>query len=70
MRQRNWRLLAVGVLLLGFAVAFFFVLLGVTPRSSDTAEMLKRVGQIAGGIGGVGVALAIIGLIGKKAPVG
>ncbi|MEN3287998.1 MAG: hypothetical protein V7634_2298 [Bradyrhizobium sp.] len=70
MRQRNWRLFAVGVLLLGFAVAFFLVMLGMTPRSTDAAEMLKRVGQIAGGIGGVGVALAILGLIGKKASAG
>ena len=70
MRQRNWRLFAVGMSLLGFAVAFFLVMLGRTPRSTDTAEMLSRVGQVAGAIGGVGGALAIMGLIGKNVPAG
>jgi hypothetical protein len=68
MRQRNWRLFAAGMLLLGFAVAFFTVMLGVTQHSSDTAEMINRIGQVAGAVGGLGVALAIIGVIGKKAP--
>ena len=70
MRQRNWRLFAVGLVLLGFAVGFFLVMLGMTARSADTAEMLTRVGQVAGAVGGAGVALAIIGLIGKKASSG
>jgi succinate dehydrogenase hydrophobic anchor subunit len=70
MRQRNWRLARVGGVLLGFAVVIFVAMLIMAPPSPDTAEMIRRVGQITGAVGGVGVALAIIGLIGKKAPVG
>jgi hypothetical protein len=71
MRERNWRLVRVGGVLLGFAVVVFVAMLVIAaPSSPDNAEMIHRIGQVMGAIGGVGVALAIIGLIGKKVPAG
>ena len=43
------------------------VMLVMFPPSQDTAEMIHRVGQITGAIGGAGVALMLVGLIGKTA---
>ena len=70
MRDRNWRLVRVGGVMLGFAVVVFVAMLVIAPPSPDNAEMIRQVGQITGAVGGVGVALMIIGLAGKKAPAG
>jgi hypothetical protein len=70
MRERNWRLVRVGGVLLAFAVVVFVAMLVIFPPSPDTAEMIHRLGQITGAVGGAGVALMIVGLIGKKVPTG
>lgn len=69
MRQRNWRLVRVGGVLLGFAVVVFAGALIIAPPSPNTVEMIHRIGQVTGAVGGAGVALLMIGLIGRKAPV-
>jgi len=70
MRERNWRLVRVGGVLLAFAVVVFVAMLFIFPPSRDTAEMIHRLGQITGAVGGAGVALMLVGLIGRKAPAG
>jgi hypothetical protein len=70
MRKRNWRLIIVGVVLLGLAGTFFLVMLGMVPRSNDPAALMRTVGQVSGGVSGLSIAMIIVGLIGKKAPIG
>jgi hypothetical protein len=66
MRKRNWRLIIVGVVLLGTAGLFFLAI----PRSNDPAALMSTVGQVSGAVGGISMAMIIVGLIGKKALTG
>jgi succinate dehydrogenase hydrophobic anchor subunit len=70
MRERNWWLVRVGGVLLVFAVVVLVAMLVIFPPSPETAEMIHRVGQITGAVGGAGVALMIVGVIGRKVPAG
>jgi hypothetical protein len=70
MRKRNWRLIIVGVGLLGAAGIFFLMMLGMVPKSNDPAALMRTVGQVSGVVGGMSIAMIIVGLIGKKAPAG
>ena len=70
MRKRNLRLIVVGVVLLGAAGLFFLAMMGMIPRSNDPAALMSTVGQVSGVVGGISVAMIIVGLIGKKAPTG
>jgi hypothetical protein len=67
MRQRNTRLVIVGAILVVFAAGFFFVMLGMAPKSNDPKAMMTIVGQVAGAVGGLGAVMAVIGLVGRKA---
>jgi hypothetical protein len=66
MRQRNWRLVIVGIffIVIGFAIFLFVPSLGV--YSTDPVEFTRLIGQVAQFVIGVSVALIIFGLIGKK----
>ncbi len=66
MRQRNWRLVIVGGVLAALAVVFFFVMMGFAPQSTDPKALMEIVGQTSGVVIGIGVAMAIVGYIGKK----
>ncbi len=70
MRKRNFRLIIVGVVLLGAAGLFFLAMMGMIPRSNDPAALMSTVGQVSGVVGGISIAMIIVGLIGKKAPTG
>jgi hypothetical protein len=70
MRKKNWRLIIVGVVLLGLAGVFFLAMLGMVPRSNDPAALMQTVGQVSGAVGGISIVMIIFGLIGKKAPTG
>ena len=66
MRQRNWRVILTGILLIVLAAGFFFFMLTVAPQSTDPAEVMRTVGQVSGVMVGISVAMIIVGLIGKK----
>lgn len=66
MRQKNWRLVIVGGVLVGLAVVFYFVMLGMAGSSTDPQKLMEIVGQTSGVVIGIGVAAAIIGYMGKK----
>ena len=66
MRQRNLRVSIVGFVLLLMAVAFFFLMLSVAPRSNNPTEMLRTVGTVSGVVGGLALAMMVGGLIGKR----
>lgn len=66
MRQKNWRLVIVGGVLIGLAIVFYFVMLAMAGQSTDPKALLEIVGQTAGVVIGIGCAAAIIGYIGVK----
>ncbi len=66
MRKRNWRFVFTGFLFLALAIGFFFFMTIIAPSSTDPVEFMKIVGQASGVVGGISIALIIIGLIGKK----
>jgi hypothetical protein len=71
MRQRNWRVVIVGAVLLALAGGFFlFAMVAMAPKSNDPVQMMQAVGQVCGGVGGLSVIMILFGLIGKKVPAG
>ena len=69
MRQRNWRLIAVGTVLLVLAVLFFFSMRDMTLWSNDPVALMRTVGEVSGVVGGISLVMIVFGLIGRKAPV-
>ncbi len=66
MRNKNWRIVIVGSVLIVFALAFYFFMLSIASKSNDPAGLMQTVGTVAGVIGGLSLAMIIVGLIGKK----
>lgn len=66
MRQRNWRLVTTGVVMIVLALGFFFYMLGMAPKSTDPKALMETVGSVSGVVGGLALALIAIGLIGRK----
>ena len=66
MRQRNWRLVVLGIffIVIGFAIFLFVPSLGA--YSTDPVEFTRLIGQVAQVVIGVSVAMIIFGLIGAK----
>jgi hypothetical protein len=46
------------------AVAFFWVMAGQMPQSTDPSGMMRDVGEVSGLIGTIGLALLVAGLLG------
>jgi len=67
MRQKNWRLVIFGFVLIIAAVGFYFFMLTLAPQSTDPVALARMVGQVSGVVIGVSTVLIIVGLIGKKA---
>lgn len=67
MRKRNWRFVLAGVFLLVVAALLLFGLSAIASQSTDPAIVVSTAGQTSGVFGGIGVALILAGLIGKKA---
>ncbi len=67
MRQKNWRLVIVGAVLIVLAAAFFLFMMGMAPKSNDPKTMMETVGMVSGVVIGIAlVMIALFGLIGKK----
>jgi len=66
MRRKNWRIVVVGVVLIVMALAFYFYMLSIASKSNDPVALMQTVGQVAGVVGGLSIAMIIIGLISKK----
>ncbi|WP_342735526.1 hypothetical protein [Bradyrhizobium sp. B117] len=69
MRKRNWRLIAVGTVLLVLAVLFFLSMRDMTLWSNDPVALMRTVGEVSGAVGGISLVMIVFGLIGRKAPV-
>lgn len=68
MRQKNMRVVYTGVAMVVAALAFFVGMLSVAPRSTDPAALMQTVGTVSGAVGGLGIAMIIFGLIGRRSP--
>ncbi|MGD0847050.1 hypothetical protein [Bradyrhizobium sp.] len=68
MRKKNWRVIIVGVVLLAVACIFFLFMKGMAPQSTDPVALMQTVGQVSGIVGGISLAMIIVGLVGKKTP--
>jgi hypothetical protein len=61
----NRRVVFAGLGLLVFAVAFFIVMLSMAPRSNDPVELMRTVGAVSGAVGGLAIAMMVIGTLKK-----
>ena len=68
MRKKNWRLIAVGLVLLVLAVLFFLNMRDMTPWSNDPVALMRTVGEVSGAVGGLSLVMIVFGLIGRKEP--
>jgi len=66
MRKTNWRLVITGFALIILAALFFVGMATMTGRSNDPAGMMQIVGQVSGAAGGLGLVLAIFGVVGRR----
>jgi hypothetical protein len=66
MRQKNWRIVIVGFVLIVLALGFYFFMLSIASTSTDAVALMQTVGTVSGAAVGISVAMIIIGLIGKK----
>ena len=69
MRRRNWRLIAVGTVLLVLALLFFLSMRDMTLWSNDPVALMRTVGEVSGVVGGISLVMIVFGLVGRKAPV-
>jgi hypothetical protein len=67
MRRRNWRLIAVGTVLLVLAILFFLSMRDMTLWSNDPVALMRTVGEVSGAVGGISLVMIVFGLIGSKA---
>ena len=66
MRRKNLRLVMTGSALFVMAIAFFLFMLSIASRSNNPVELMRTVGSVSGVVGGLAVAMIVIGGIGKK----
>jgi len=66
MRSRNQRFVLVGSVLIGLAIAFFLLCLSIAAKANNPAELMRIVGTVSGVVGGIGIAMIVVGSIGKK----
>ena len=68
-RPTNTRAVAVGSVLLALAVGFFLFMLTLASKSTDPVELMRTVGTVSGVVGGLGIAMIVMGRmgIGRKA---
>jgi len=66
MRQKNWRVVIVGIVLIVLAILFYLFMLSTAPKSNDPVALMQTVGTVSGVVCGLAVVMIIFGLIGKK----
>ncbi len=66
MRSKNRRFVIVGSVLIALAIAFFLFFLSIASKSNNPAELMRVVGMVSGVVGGIAIAMIVVGSIGKK----
>ena len=63
----NVRVVLTGVVMIVLALGFYFVMgVALAPKSNDPAAMMQTVGTVSGAVGGLGLAMTVIGTLRKK----
>lgn len=60
------RFVITGGIMVALAVFFFLFMLGMADKSTDPKALMETVGSVSGVVGGLGIALAIMGFVGTK----
>ena len=66
MRQKNWRVVIVGGVLLVLAVLFFVFMMGMAPKSNDPVALMQTVGTVTGVVSAIAITMMVFGYIGRK----
>ena len=66
MRQKNWRAVIVGGVLLVLAVGFFIFMMGMAPQSNDPKGLMEIVGTVSGVVIAIGLMMIGVGYVGRK----
>jgi TRAP-type mannitol/chloroaromatic compound transport system permease large subunit len=66
MLRKNLRVVLTGSGLFVMAIAFFLFMLSIASRSNNPVELMRTVGSVSGVVGGLAIAMILIGGIGKK----
>ena len=66
MRQKNWRIIIFGFVLIVIALGFYFFMLSIASTSTDPVALMQIVGRVAGAALGISLVMIIFGLTGKK----
>ena len=66
MRQKNWRFVGVGMVLIVLALAFFVGMMGMAPKSNDPVSLMRTVGEVVGVVAGISLAMIAVGLVGRR----
>ena len=73
MVSQKTRLIIVGSIMVVGAIAFALTMMAIAPQSTNPAELMRTVGQVAGTVIGVGAAVIVTALVkfrGKAADAG
>ena len=62
----NLRVVITGAAMVVLALAFFFYMGTVAPRSNDPASMMQTVGMVSGAVGAIGVVMIVFGALRRK----
>jgi hypothetical protein len=62
----NVRVIAVGIVLAGLALVFFFGMATVAPKSNDPAALMQTVGTVSGVVGALGIVMVLFGVVRRK----
>jgi hypothetical protein len=65
-RQKNWRVVSAGAMLLVLAVGFFILMMGMASHSNDPVGLMQTVGEVCGVVGGISVMMIALGMIGRR----
>jgi len=66
MRQRNMRIVIVGVVLLILALGFFVFMRSIASTSNGPVSLMQTVGTVTGVVSSISVVMIIAGLIRKR----
>jgi hypothetical protein len=62
----NLRVIVTGAFLVGLALASFFGMATIAPKSNDPVAMMQTVGTVSGGAGVLGLVMVVFGVARKK----
>ena len=66
MRQKNWRAVIVGGVLLALAVGFFLFMMSIAGKSNDPVALMQTVGTVSGVVVALGLMMIGFGIVGRK----